>query len=171
MEITLDGSTKIVMADTLRIDRPRGEPLDFARDTILVVDPDTNRPVGLFRPVPGARAAQPAPKPEPTVRPEPARVPSMTPAVRVAPPPASVPVPNKGPLTEGQQEQIVRLWRLNPGRTVGWIGAEFARQTGRTLAPQTVEKYRPTDNRRPSDPSPDDIAAEAAAIRREREAR
>lgn len=136
MQVNLDGSTKIIPANRIGVAQMKGkgaaksEPIDFARDTILVLCPVTHRPLGIYTPThkqPGSTAPPPPPRQEvsrETVE-------------------ETVERSASGRLSEAHKERLERIWREHPNWSEGKVGEEFERTCGRSISVLTVGKYRP----------------------------
>lgn len=148
MEITLDQNTKIVLTSqfAFRQAKDADDPVDLARDTVLIIDARTHRPVAACRPI--ARTDRTAASPPESAREE-AR-------------------PSPGRLSDAQKERLARIWADNPGWGAQRVADEFARMYARTISIPTAESYRPGQQPGPGDPTPREIDDSTDAIRRGR---
>ncbi|MBX6311969.1 MAG: helix-turn-helix domain-containing protein [Isosphaeraceae bacterium] len=169
MNMKIDPTTRFVSAEKVKIFQPRSaEPIDLSRDTLLLLDPLTHRPIAICRPLSTTKVAPTGALAFPTATTAAATAaadcpvalteaaPSCAPAPKVEPPQdgrfvgprpiARTDQPVSGtrrPLSEAQREWIQRHWLEHPDWPAGRIARLFEEFFGRCISEQTVEKYKP----------------------------
>lgn len=128
--LTIDGHTRIVPLD--RLAGKHAVPIDFGRETILLVDPATLQPVAVCRPLSamGIRAPDPSSRPAMTVPMKPNSGGGNGDGERL------------GRLTLDQRDDLAAMCRLDPTGAPDKIGEQFERKWGRSVSILTVKKYQ-----------------------------
>jgi hypothetical protein len=134
-KITIDEATKIVTTAQIRFAKGFAR-IDFARDTVLILDARTGAPLATCHPLEGAaearKVALEARPPEP-----------CEPAVPIGAPGRGY---GGGRLSEAQEEWLQRAWANNPDIAPDKIGERFEKQFGRQISVERVLSRRPAAN-------------------------